>query len=251
MTKITVRKHTKKKGKIKVRRHKRKPYIPPAWTRVKRFKKGPILATGYDEKGRLQYVYDHEYREQQDKDKFKRIEKLNRTISPVMGQIAKEADEGKQEAQAIYTMYKTGFRPGTEKDTKADKPAYGVLTLKTNQVKVKPSDKVQFKFPGKWNVKVNKEIRDKRLARIMRQRLRGRNLFGTNATNTRRYLQKKTDDKFKMKDFRTLVAHKTAKKVSKNRSNGHKEISTAVSKELNNTPKIAANSYIAPKFLKS
>ena len=77
----------------------------------------------------------------------------------------------------MYSIYKTGFRPGTEKDTKADKKSFGIATMKKKHVKLKGNDKVEFDFVGKKGVKIQKEVKDKKLHNLIKDRKTNTDLF--------------------------------------------------------------------------
>ena len=248
---IRVRQHLRRG--FPVRSHSRKIKIPPAWKNVKHFTNRPYVATGVDSKGRLQYVYPKHVLEQGANRKYKRIERLAGRKEEILGEIIQDAKDGRVEAQAVYTMYKTGFRPGSEKDTKSDVRAYGATTLLRRQVKVKPKNKVEFDFIGKKGVRVKKEVQDRLLSKIMKERRKDEHVFDTSDAEVREYWNNRTRGQFQLKDLRTLKAFETADKILKSTAAKSpieikKEVIQAVSKELGNTPAIAASSYIAPKI---
>ena len=233
-------------GRGKARR-KKKVAIPPAWKNVKFWNNREYIATGIDEKGRLQYIYPRSFVNRQQLRKHRRVDRLDSLLSPIIEKIIKDADKGNQEAQAVYTLFKTGFRPGTDKDTLADKKAYGVTTLRKRHVKLK-NGKVNFKFTSKKGVKVDKDFKDKRLNKYVKERLKSTELFDTDINKTRAYFKKKTRGRFQLKDLRTLRAHKiTDKLLKKKKSATRKEVGEKVSEELGNTPAIALKSYVDPR----
>lgn len=249
--KISVRKHWRrtKRGLVPVRRHKRNIKVPPAWTDVKYPKNKSYVAKGKDSKGRWQYIYPKKYKEKRDEKKFKRVKKLKKEVPTLLNKINKDLKEDNTEAQVIYTMYKTGLRPGTEKDTKAEKEAKGIMTLEKKDAKVKPGNKVEFKFTGKKGIKVEKEIKDKKLTDIVKQRKKDKRLFQTSESEVRDYFDDLSKGKFQLKDFRTLKANQIAKKAIK-KTDTKKELGEAVAKELGNTPRVALNSYVSPEIIK-
>jgi DNA topoisomerase-1 len=236
------------KRKVKVITKRKNIYIPPAWKKVKYYKDKEYVATGIDEKGRLQYIYPKKFVEKQNIGKHKRINKLQAQMPALLKDITKDADKGNQEAQAVYTMYKTGLRPGTDRDTLADKKAYGVTTLLKKHVKVN-NNTVLFDFPGKKGVHVNKSVKDPHLAKYVKNRVNYTELFDTNTTKVRSYFNKKTHHKFKIKDLRTLKAKDITATVPKTRDKKlyRKEVGKVVAAELGNTPTVALSSYVDPK----
>jgi DNA topoisomerase IB len=252
--KTSVKKHIRKKGKkvIPVRRHTRKVKgvpIPPAWSHVKIHQNKPYVATGRDEKGRIQYLYPKDFVKRQDKKKFKRVKRLEKKMPNILNKIDKDIEKGNEEAQALYTMYRTGFRPGTDRDTKADQKAFGTTNLEKRHVKVKPNNVVEFNFLAKKGVKVEKDVKDKKLAKIMKERDSDKRIFHTNEDKLRKYFNIKSGGNFQLKDLRTLRANKVAKKIVQKNGNDKQLVAKKVAEDLGNTPAIAVKSYIAPEVL--
>lgn len=232
---------------------RKKVKVPPGWKNVKFYENKNYIATGVDNKGRLQYIYPKDIRKKKSRQKFRRVERLARKKKIILNRIVKDAEQGNIEAQAVYTMFQTGFRPGSEKDTKADKKAFGAITLKKDHIKLKSKDKVEFNFTGKKGVKIHKEVKDSLLADIMKERKEDQHLFDTSPSDVREYFDKRTNGQFQLKDLRTLKAFEVADEVlektkSEDPKEVKKEVVEEVSKELGNTPAIAAQAYIAPKL---
>jgi DNA topoisomerase-1 len=166
-------------------------------------------------------------------------------IPSIMDKVKRDISEQKPEAEAVYTIYKTGFRPGTEKETLAEKQAYGVSTLEPKHIRIKGST-VQFKFIGKKGVHVEKDVTDKLLADIMRRRRSaGKQLFPVSDNQMRAYFSNLTGNRYQLKDLRTLRAQRLAKELDGSK----KEIAEEVSKELSNTPAVAIKSYVSPELI--
>lgn len=220
--------------------------VPPGWTRVRQFKNRPYLIRGMDEKGRWQYIYPEKHVEKQHEKKYERVIKLNSEIPKILARMNGDLKDD-PEAQAIYTMYKTGFRPGSSKDTKADKEAFGTITLHTKHIKLRPKNTVEFTFIGKKGVKINKVVRDRRLASIIRARQHHKRLFDTNDEKVRRYFKKIAGPKYQLKDLRTLQAVQIAKAT---KSRDKKKVGEAVAKGLSNTPRVALDAYVPPNMVK-
>jgi len=227
---------------------KSKYKVPPAWKNVKFHTDKAYVVTGEDKKGRVQYIYPKSHIESVKGKKFKRIRQLDNEMPQIIDSVKRDiVSGGNQEAEAVYTMYKTGFRPGGEKDTLADQQSYGVSTLLGDQVTVK-GDAVKFKFIGKKGVAVDRSFQDKTLANIIKKRKDGKNrLFDTTDSKVRKYFESKTRGRYKVKDLRTVKAHALAKNLSGDR----KELGKRVSAELGNTPAVALGSYVDPMLIKS
>jgi len=241
-----------KKGKL-YRRSKHRRKVPPHLKKVKYYDNRRYVATGLDSKGRVQYIYPEGVKMKFASQKYKRINRLKKQEDELMGGIIKDAKKGDVEAQAVYTMYKTGFRPGSGRDTKSDVQAFGTTTLLKKHVRVRPNNRVKFKFVGKKGVKIEKEVKDKLLSDVIKERKNDQRVFETNVNNVRSYFKRKTSNRFQLKDLRTLKAFDVADKALtgsklKDPKKIKKEVVAKVAEELGNTPSIAASAYIAPKL---
>jgi len=219
--------------------------IPPAWTNVKHHKGKEYIVTGVDEKGRTQYIYPKSHSARKSEQKHSRIDRLSKRLPSIMESVKRDIDSGNNpEAEVVYMMYKTGFRPGTDKDTMADKKAYGASNLLRDQVHVN-GNTVHFKFIGKKGVLIDKKVTDPRLAKIVKGRLGNKRLFDTSETRLRRYFNQKTGGAYQLKDLRTHRAYEVASKSTGNK----KELIAQVAQELGNTPAVAKGSYINPGLI--
>ena len=224
--------------------------IPPAWKNVKVYNDKDYVATGVDNKGRLQYIYPTTFKLKQSKKKYTRVRKLKKKIPTLLNKLYRDMNKDVQESEVLYTIYKTGFRPGSDKDTKAEKQAFGVTTLLKNHVKLdKKNKEVDFNFVGKKGVKIAKSVKDKKLYDIIQKRLKSKKLFETNSERVRRYLKEKAGKDFTVKDLRTLKAYDVATKHANKKGATKKRVKEAVASELVNTPSIAGQSYIDPKII--
>lgn len=167
----------------------------------------------------------------------------------ILKKVDKDIKKDNEEAQALYTMYRTGFRPGTDRDTKADQKAFGTTNLEKRHVTVKPNNIVEFSFIAKKGVKVEKEVKDKKLHDIMKERDNDKRIFHTNEDKLRKYFNIKSGGNFQLKDLRTLRANKVAKKLVQQNGNDKTLVAKKVAEDLGNTPAIAIKSYIAPEVL--
>ena len=226
--------------------------IPPAWTDVKVASdpKQALQVTGKDSKGRSQYIYTAEARAANDAAKFERVSEFSKAHEEIMSQVEKDMGS-KPEAQVLYLIDKTGFRVGSDADTKADVKAYGASTLTSDHVSI-DGDKVSFSFTGKEGVQQTHEVEDHKLAEMLQGR-EGR-LFGTNDQKVRDYLHS-IDDRFHVKDFRTHIATAEALKTMSSmdkpstKSSFTKSMNSVcdhVASVLGNTRTMAKNSYIHP-----
>ena len=228
----------------RVRRKIPKLRIPPAWKQVSFPTNKNYLVTGVDEKGRTQYLYPESFCVDKSAVKYKRIDKLEKKVPLLQRRLNK--DLSTDEAQSVYLMLKTGFRPGTNKDTKAEKKAYGAINLKKEHIKLKPKHSILFDFDGKKGVRINKLVQDKKLYDLLKNKKTAQDLFNTNHEKTSKYFKKLVGKEYSLKDLRTLKANQIAKQSNLPK----KELSKKVAEELGNTPSIAQKSYINPKYQK-
>lgn len=233
--------------------------IPPNWNNVwiNPDTKAKVQAIGVDAKGRHQYVYNQDFVSKQQVKKFNRVRQFTKDHATITKKIGKDMSVS-EEAKVLYVIDKTGFRVGSNADTRATQKAYGVSTLLTDHVRINGND-VTFNFTGKKGVAVSKTITDQTMATIvsksMYNRPAGGQLFNTTDGRVRDYLGKISGDKYKVKDFRThkgtaeaynqvkllpkVLTQKEAKKATIT-------ISKHVAGVLGNTPIVAKQKYIDP-----
>lgn len=234
--------------------------IPPGWkhVRLNPNPKAPLQATGIDAKGRKQYRYSAKHSEKASAEKFGRLKAFNGKIGGIRKNVSEDLqskDPGVRDAAAVvHVIDKTGFRVGSELDTKADQKAHGVTTLEAKHVKVQ-GDTVHFRFVGKKGVEIRKSIKDPELAKVIQPRLKdGGQLFKVSDAQVRDYMKERVPG-FTPKDFRTwhgtVEALKAVKSMPKPQSEGEhkkavKAVATRVAQFLGNTPAVALSSYIDP-----
>lgn len=219
--------------------------IPPAWKNVKRHHGKNYVVTGVDEKGKTQYIYKETFKKQKAKEKYNRVKQLRKDVKKLVQKACK--DRGCAEAEVVYAMRRTGFRLGGESEIKPDKPSFGLTTLKPSQVRLSNGRTIHFRFNGKSGVKVDKTIHDKKLHDILKKNLNKGYVFNTTNDRVRAYMERISNGKYKAKDLRTLKADETARGIH---SRDKKKVGEAVSKALNNTPRVALQSYVNPELVR-
>jgi DNA topoisomerase-1 len=210
---------TKMRDKETLRRI-RSLVIPPAWKDVwiSPSARGHIQATGRDARGRKQYRYHARWREWRDETKYGRMPAFARAL-PL---IRKTTDEHmalaglpreKVLAAVVRLLENSLIRVGNEEYTR-DNQSYGLTTLRDEHVQVDGST-VHFEFRGKSGVEQAVDLRDRRLARIVKncQDLPGQVLFqyvngdgqqrAVSSGDVNGYLREVTGQDFTAKDFRT------------------------------------------------
>ena len=161
-------------------------------------------------------------------------------------------------ALVLYLIAQTGFRIGSNFETRAAIKAFGASTLKCSHVSV-DGDNLTFDFTGKKGIRVNKVIKDAFLAGRIAGRCSGidDNIFKTTDDEIRAYLNSISKKPgFTVKDFRTFVGTLAAfRKIntmpvpqnSRETKRYKREVGKTVARELGNTPAIALNSYVSPE----
>jgi DNA topoisomerase-1 len=251
--------------------------IPPAWTEVwiSPVRNGHILATGRDAKGRKQYRYHPKWREVRDEAKYGRTiafaQALPRIRAKVEEDLAKRGlPREKIVATVVRLLEQTFMRVGNEEYVKANR-SYGLTTLRDRHVKLDGGE-LKFRFKGKSGKEHTVGVRDRRLARIVRQcqDLPGQHLFqyidengerqSIDSDDVNEYLREATGEDFTAKDFRTwagtVLAAKALKAVEE--ANGpaaqKRQLVLAiedVAKKLGNTVAICRKCYVHPTVIDS
>ncbi len=216
-----------------------------------------MIWIGKDAAGRDQKKYRASVTDRNKAAKFARTHELIEKKSSILKENEEKLADPKTAEEALVTklIFATGMRPGSEKDTKAKKQAYGATTLLAEHVK-KSGDGVVLSFVGKSGKDLTIPVEDRSIAKVLLERkARGGKLFGTNEAKVLSYVHKLDGGKFKTKDIRTAVGTETAlnkiKQMAAPTSEkaykaAVKEVAVAVSTKLGNTPTIALQSYISP-----
>jgi DNA topoisomerase-1 len=253
----------------------RKLAIPPAYTDVWVCPKpnGHIQATGRDAKGRKQYRYHPKFREVRDSTKYEHMLEFARGLPAIRETIKKHmALKGmpreKVLATVVHLLETTLIRVGNDDYAKTNK-SYGLTTLKDRHVEVDGSE-LRFAFKGKSGKMWNLRIKDRRVARIVKecQDIPGQELFqyvdeeGTRqdvtSADVNAYLKEITGREVTAKDFRTWAGTVLAALALKefetfdSDAGAKKNVRAAierVSSRLGNTPTICRKCYVHPEIL--
>jgi DNA topoisomerase-1 len=251
--------------------------IPPAWTDVwiSPDPLGHIQATGRDAKGRKQYRYHERWRVVRDETKFGRMLAFGEALPAIRRQTAKDlARPGMPREKVLATVVRlletTLIRVGNEEYARTN-ASFGLTTMRDEHAEVVDS-KVRFHFRGKSGVEHEVEIRDKRLAAMVKrcQDLPGQELFQyTDGNGERRavtsddvnaYLRDITGEAFTAKDFRTWAGTVLAAEALQEFGEFDSEAQAkrnilraveAVAARLGNTRTICRKSYVHPAVLES
>jgi DNA topoisomerase-1 len=246
--------------------------IPPAWTDVWICgdHRGHLQATGRDARGRKQYRYHPRWRAHRDQNKFDRMSAFGAALPGIRRSVDRDLGRrGLTRDRALASMVllldRTLIRVGNEEYARANR-SYGLSTLLDDHVAVEGT-LLRFCFRGKGGKEHEVELRDPRLARLVRrmQDLPGHHLFqfvddeGTvnaiDSEDVNRYLREIGGEGFSAKDFRTwgatahvtdrLLEAGTAKTRPKAESNVVAAVRSAADR-LGNTAAVVRNSYLHP-----
>ena len=238
-----------------------KMYIAPAYDNVKINKNmnAKVLAIGYDERDRPQYIYNTKCIKSRGKNKFKKLIKFGKEYNNIMKRIendykSKEDNKNKQIAIILKLIMDCNFRIGNDKYTKENN-SFGVSTLLGKHIKTNGGIVVD--FVGKKGVQNTCKIVDPK----MKSNLRTKKKKYKNTENIFQYTKDgknysvKGDDvneylgKYTTKNFRTwsanilLINHLLKEKCK------IKDGIEYVAEKLHHTPSICKSNYIDPKLL--
>ena len=164
------------------------------------------------------------------------------------------------------------MRPGSEVYA-SENGSYGIATLHNKHLKVK-GNVIYFDFPGKSGVRQQRQLTDKRIAKVLRSLLRkpGKRVFQfengngemvrVTSRHINEYIKEVMGEHFSAKDFRTwagtLICASALARVGINKEDSksarHKKVVAAIketSEALGNTPAVCRKSYICPAILSS
>ena len=246
-----------------VPKHIAKLRIPPAWTNViyNPDPKGAWLVKGRDAAGRSQQVRNEKADSQAQKEKFRRIQKLDRKIEQIKAQVANDRKKQtrKEFADCMALILETGIRPGRDADRQAKVKAFGASTLLGSHVQITP-DATYLDFIGKKGVHIHLPVSNPDLAEMLKKRksIAGDNgrLFNTNDDTLLKYSKSLGGNSgFLTKDFRTRLGTSIAQREveqtprptsEKAYKAAVKAVAIKVAAMLGNTPSVALQRYIDP-----
>lgn len=249
--------------------------IPPAWTGVWicPTATGHIQATGRDERGRKQYIYHADWGVYRDAAKFGHMRTFGELLPRIRRRVARDMSlpglpKDKVLAVVVRLLELTLIRVGNSTYAESN-GSYGLTTLRKKHVDVSGTT-VEFDFVGKSGKDWDVELKDARLARIIRrcEALPGYRLFkyvddagetrSIESSDVNAYLRDITGEDVTAKDFRTwagtvaatlllseLEPFTSKTQATKNVASVIKE----VAKKLGNTPAICRKSYVHPDIL--
>jgi len=251
--------------------------VPPAWKDVwiSPFSNSHLQATGRDARGRKQYRYHHSWREWRDQTKYDRLMNFGRVLPKLRRRLLKDLSlpalpRAKVMATIVRLLETTFIRIGNDEYARQNQ-SFGLTTLRNQHVKVTGS-KIRFRFSGKSGILRDVDLKDRRLAQIVRrcQDLPGQELFqymdedGTarlvNSSDVNQYLREATGIDLTAKDFRTWAGTVLAARalgelapfMSKSQAKRYVVRAVeAVARKLGNTRTVCQKCYIHPATVKA
>ena len=252
--------------------------IPPAWERVAIHPSptGTVQAVGMDAAGRWQYRYHASHIEKRERRRRERLIRftgaLPRMRQVIINDLALSGMPKEKVLAGILRILGTCFlRPGSESYAE-ENGSYGIATLQRRHVSVR-ADLVRFDFRGKSGKRQLCELRDRRLARLLRLLLRypgevfkyrsaDGSLFDIRRGHINAYIKANMGEAFSAKDFRTwagslLCACALAREEpggglsTGERKHRVRAAIKEVAGHLGNTPAVCRSSYVLPEIIQS
>ena len=239
-----------------------KVYIAPAYDNVKINKNtnAKVLAIGYDERDRPQYIYNSKCVKTRGRNKFKKLIKFGKNYKKLLSKIERDYSsyrdtKEKQIAMILKIIIDCNFRIGNDKYTK-DNNSFGVSTLESRHINIKNG--VNIDFIGKKGVQNKCEIEDQKMKKNLRTKKKkykkNQRIF-TYQKDGETYEIKSTDvneylGEYTTKNFRTWSANVLLiRDLLKNKENKVKKSIEFVADKLHHTPSICKKNYIDPKLV--
>ncbi|EBA11142.1 DNA topoisomerase IB [Roseobacter sp. CCS2] len=241
--------------------------VPPAYEAVWMCPTplGHLQATGRDVKGRKQYLYHPDWTAQQAQAKYDALPDFGRALPRLRRHVQDDLNEeaGEREfalAAAVTLIDRTALRVGNPQYTD-ENGSYGALTLRNRHIQM-TGNRINLQYRAKGGQRVRRRLSDAKLARVLGKinDLPGATLLswidddGTaqmlNSEALNAYIADAagTED-VTAKTFRTWAGSCAAYEVASQGGATIKDIATAASTVLHNTPTIARNSYIHPAII--
>ncbi|HUG48388.1 MAG TPA: DNA topoisomerase IB [Candidatus Limnocylindria bacterium] len=248
--------------------------IPPAWTEVwiSPSERGHIQATGRDARGRKQYRYHPLWSEARDGAKFERTIAFAEALPRLRRQVEQDlALRGLPRAKVLATVVRllevTLLRVGNEEYVRQNR-SFGLTTLRDRHAKIR-GESFKLSFRGKAGKRHEVGLRDRRLARIVRQcqEVPGQHLFqyvdeegrpqAVSSEDVNDYLRDAMGAEFSAKDFRTWAGTVLAAQALQALREATEDATRNplvqavedVARRLGNTPAICRRCYIHPAII--
>lgn len=242
--------------------------LPPAYTDTWYCPapNGHILATGIDAKGRKQYRYHPQFRNEREGEKFDRCAAFGRLLPLVRARVEEDLAQRSVSrdrciASVVRLLDTGGIRIGNEAYVRANS-SFGATTLRMEHAEVK-GQVLRLRFRAKSGKEREMKVTDRALVRFVRkmQDLPGQHLFQyldeegcacpVGSAEVNDWLREVMGEDFTAKHFRTWRASVLGFDVLSQASSRVplKSLLDEVSEHLGNTPAIARKSYVHPAVI--
>jgi DNA topoisomerase-1 len=227
---------------------------------------GHILATGYDARGRKQYRYHPDFRNEREAEKFDGCARFGRLLPLVRQRVAGDVNSrGLTRERAIASVVRLldtgGIRIGNEHYARTNS-SFGATTLRMRHVRVS-GERLKLRFRAKSGLLREMQITDRSLSRFVKAMgdLPGQQLFQyldddgepqpVSSTDVNAYIRETMGADFTAKHFRTWRASAVAFDALIRPPTGFSltMLVELVASSLGNTPAIARKSYIHPSII--
>jgi DNA topoisomerase-1 len=251
--------------------------IPPAWSEVWICPdpKGHLQATGRDARGRKQNRYHPDWRKIRDETKYGRMMAFAKLLPKIRKRVLKDLHlkglpRDKVLAAVVRLLEVSLIRVGNEEYARENE-SFGLTTMQDRHVDVNGAT-LRFRFKGKSGKSHDVDIRDARLAKIVKncQDLPGQDLFqyvdehgkrqDVDSNDVNEYLREITGQGFTAKDFRTwagtVLGAMALREFERfdSQAQAKKNILRAievVAGKLGNTPAVCRKCYVHPEVINS
>jgi DNA topoisomerase-1 len=249
--------------------------IPPAWSDVWVCPDpcGHLQATGRDARRRKQFRYHPRWRELRDETKYARMVAFGKALPGIRKRIQRALSlpgltREKVLAAVVRLLEVSLIRVGNQEYAK-ENDSFGLTTMRDRHVEVNGSS-LRFNFRGKSGKWHEVDIRDRRLAQIVKrcQDLPGQELFQyidadgarqkVDSDDVNQYLRQIAGEDFTAKDFRTWAGTVLAAMALRefaafdSRAQAKKNVVAAVesvAERLGNTVAVCRKCYIHPEVI--
>lgn len=194
--------------------------IPPAWKKVwiSPASNTHLQATGFDGRGRKQYIYHPKWIEISQQTKFDKLIDFGLKLPKIRNRVSydltgKKPDMKRVLATVVWLLEHTFIRIGNEEYAK-ENDSFGLTTLRDRHVKIRGND-IQFDFKGKSGVNHSVQVDNPKIAKTLKMciELPGYELFKyvdekgerhlIDSGLVNQYLSDTTGEDISAKDFRT------------------------------------------------
>src|ERR1700730_15255782 len=253
--------------------------IPPAWTDVaiNRSPGGLLQDVGLDAAGRWQYLYHQTHIARGERKKFDRLLKFAQALPNMRKAVARELGKSGLDSERVLAcilriLSTCLIRPGSEVYA-TENGSYGIATLRPKHVTLK-GDLVAFDFRGKSQVQHHQELKNRPVARVVRELLKhpAQEIFkyenadgdfvDIKRPHINDYIKEVMGQGFSAKDFRTWAGTlvcacalaRAGIDLTDTKTSKKQKIVAAIketAETLGNTPAVCRSAYICPDVLDS